>query len=437
MRLRVAATFLGAIIACVAIVVWAFHDSAAYGPDGIGPASDAFPVTVHLNGAAVMTVTPDELRVRRMLADYLPEDARDMNAWKMLRAQSDRLAHFQVENPAERFEERDVCLYLLDGGWPSIGVFRRLDEQMSEAVRAQAARPGLFLGKVRDVYVWTVEVPARASEIRGPALEVVIESGGPPASLTAAQIHSLAPVGARRDRQQDGRHLLDVVGLAVDAERVESVRVLGTGATPATIPRVFLRDTGVNALLRLNRRGLWAFDMAGETEAGERRSERVRGVRRLIVTLGKAQPLPKHRERAPDEVPVTAQPNKRPSAEEKARITELIELSRLAPDADARALIVQRLDDASESVRLRAVRSLKYWDDCSPELYQHIQTEDSIEIQSTCIHTIGRKGGIEYMEDLRDWASGRSKRVLKEVDKAVRRIANRKGVEAPGRLARR
>jgi len=88
-------------------------------------------------------------------------------------------------------------------------------------------------------------------------------------------------------------------------------------------------------------------------------------------------------------------------------------------------------------VRLRAVRSLVHWDDCVPDLYDHLQREPSIEIQRTCLETIGRRGGAAYIAGLRTWAAGRPRHVLKEVDKAVRRIAEREKIEEPARLVER
>ena len=438
MRLRPAVVLMGTgLVVCAVAVLWQLSlDADAPATVAIEPAPNARSITLHFNGEAVGTVTPDELRERQLLIDFLPKDARDISEWKVLRAQGDRLAHFDVENPAERIEERDVCLYLLEGGWPSIGVFRRLDDSMSASVREQLSRPGLFLGKVRTIYVWTVDRPVPVSSAGGPSLEVVVEDGGKPAKVTAARIATLPAIVADGDRAHEGRHLLDVVGLVTQAERVDNVRLENGTGTPVDVPRRWLRAPGVKPLLRVNRRGLWAFDMAGTTDADEPAGGRMRGVLRLVVTLGAAQPLPTERVAA-TEAPVTARPNVKPSPDEKLRMNALLELSRLAPDTTARAQVMLGLRDESEFVRLRAVRSLVYWDDCVPDLYDHLQNEPSVEIQRTCLKTIGRRGTVEYIEDLGEWAQGRSKRVLKEVDKARRRIAERAGVEPPEQLVQR
>jgi len=320
----VKASWAAGLLACAAVVVWLGSQDPGAPAGSTGPAPDARAITVHLDGDVVSTVTPEELRQRRLLSDYLPAGARDVDAWKVLAASGEGAARFRVVNPAERFRGREVCLFLLGDGWPSIGVFRREQEGASPEMRAALAAPRPFLGKVLDVEVWTVEEPAPPAPTHAPTNE-------PPGEGALQPEH---------------------------------------GSSPA----------------------------------------------------------------APAAPPVRA---RRPSAEEQKRAKDLVELGRLAPDVDARAQVVAGLDDEAEVVRMEAVRSLERWPDCVPDLYEHLLREDSLEIQRTCIKTIGRRGGAEYIDGLRSWAEGRPRQVLKEVDKALRGMARRAGLEPPESLRER
>jgi hypothetical protein len=427
----------GAALAC-ALVGYALWQPVPPGPpSGPIPATEAADVVVHLDGEPVATLSAFDLLERRRLSALLPDSAREMSSWTALWARGPSLSRFRVETPGERLGDRDVYLYLGPDGHPAIGVFRRLHDGMSPAVRAELSAPGLFLHKVVDVQVWTGEEPRGVPAEQVGSLRVEVVGAPEPAMLSAADIAALPAPSAAGREGSDARHLFHIVALVAPAAQIEQVEVRGPG-TPILLSRAVLRDPGVYALLRRNKRGLWVFDLHGYTAEGEPVTGRMRGVSSLVVTLGAAVDLPEVPAASPAHAaPARVNTASGPTPEEKKRIDALLELSRLAPDREARAQVLEGLEDESERVRLRAVRSLLFWEDCAEDLYAHIQREPSIEIQRTCVKAIGDKGEADFIERLGDFARGRSKEVVKQVDKARRRIAAREQLPEPERLRER
>ena len=425
------------LAACVALGVLCFaSDPAGEEPRtspqaAVTPAADAPDVTLHLDGEAVVRLAAADLVGRPAVVDLLPVRARDPAGWTVVRAFGVRRSQFALEEPTKHLAQRDLRLYLQEDGMPAVGLFRRPREGMTPEALATLAQPGLFLPRVTDVHVWTVEEPRRAEGEQGPVLLVTVEGADTQERIPAARLDTLPVATADAGAGHEGHRVLDVVGLVVDAARVERVRIVGGGGEPLLLTREQLRAPGVAALLRVNKRGLWAFDMAGRLPSGAPQTGRRRGVTRLVVGLGEAEALPERP--VASGRPVNIHRTK-PSAEEQARIDALLELSRKAPDAEARAAVMAGLGDPSPQVRLRAVRSLRAWEDAVPDLWDHLQREEDVEIQRACVRTVGDRGEAAYIEQLRDWAEGRSKRVRKDVGKAMRRIAKREGLPEPERL---
>jgi hypothetical protein len=294
-----------------------------------------------------------------------------------------------------------------------------------------------------EIHVWTSEPPEGAdAKAAGPPLSVTVE--GDPATpgrpVTADEIAALPGVAAGDRPGRRAAFLLDVAALVLPRTRIAGLRAEGREGEPIRIERDALADPDLQATLRLNNRGQWVAEVLGATGPSVSGPTQIRGVVRLVLIAGDEGPaLEPARPDTGEEASAEPTPGRLfrvalPTEEERARIHELVELTRGSRDPAARARIVEALSDPSEAVRLRAVRSLSLWKDAVPDLLAHMDREPSADIQETCVDFIGHLGDADVIPRLQAWGQGRSRRLLKAVDKAVRRIARDRDLAGPGRL---
>ena len=129
---------------------------------------------------------------------------------------------------------------------------------------------------------------------------------------------------------------------------------------------------------------------------------------------------------------------RRITPEERKRGADLAEAARGAPAAEAREEVKQGLLDDSEYVRLQALQALtRFKSDGARDIHDHLLVERSEKVQEACVHLLGRHGDESMIEELGGWSIGKSRDLIKAVDKARRKLAQRHDLEQPERLAPR
>jgi hypothetical protein len=419
---------------------------------GETPAAPSPPVRILLDGAEVARVDARALRERKTLSSFLPEGARDMASWRVLAARSEQNGHFSVPDPATRFDDHVVWLYLAEHTWPAVGVFRRVHPSMSEALRHQIDRPTVFLVKVVEVDVWTHEPPVEQAPAPRATLTIAVAGREKETVLGAADLEALPTAtasvpgeggtgggsgdsgrgrGRERGAARSGWHLGAVISRALPVGLVANARLVGEAGRTLDVAGDDLRDEGVLPLLRFNQRGTLAFDLTGRNRKGQEVAGRLREVKRIEVTPnGAATPPPAPTARPP--VDVVALARAASQGELHERLTAISMLARAAPDPEARDDLVRLLDDPLPAVRSRAIDGLGHWLDCTDIVYAHLQAEKEVDVQRACLRVLGRRAGPALIQDLTAWRD-RDDRVGKEAEKAIRRIAKRHHLPDPGR----
>lgn len=397
-------------------------------PGASPPEADA--VRILVNGTEVARVAQDRLAERRPLASFLPPEARDPEAWRLLRARALGNGRFSVAEPAERFDDHVVLLYLAGAEWPSVGVFRRIDPSTSEAVRTQIDRPTVFLVRVREVEVWTVDPPETRPEPSATKLEIQV-IGEPVRIVTEADLEDLPPRPGAGGRSHGGAgwHLRDVVALAARPERVDVVLALDEEAEAVRIEGDEFRDPADDPTLRLNRRRQLVLERFGALAMEG--AARLRGVVRIEVTLREEDAVPPPRTVSGESVGDERADEEPRRLLDRERRQAIQALASAAPDPEARQALVDLLEDPDPKARDRAVHALLRWDDTTDVLYGRLSREDDPEVQCTLLRAIGDRGRVEHFEPLQRWMSSRDRAVSKAARKSVRRFARRLGEEVP------
>lgn len=278
----------------LAVASWALAgigcEQAPVAPPTASTAPTATSSSSAVSPAPKVTVMFDDTKLdvevtgARSLRDVLPERGRDPSTWRELGARSvDGKRTLGVKQFADKYPAHEVRLFIDDGGRPSVGIFRAIDDAMPTHVRARLTKPHIVLVDVATVTVRTMETPAPAEPALTP-LKVSFDGSERELSVRdLAALTEASPPGraAGRGRNtQKGWPLAAVVGLVTKLESVAFVKIVG-GDDSIVVKGEALRQKDALGLLRHNRRGVLSF-MIWET--GERsKPRRVRKVSQLVV----------------------------------------------------------------------------------------------------------------------------------------------------------
>jgi hypothetical protein len=303
---------VGALVGVVGCGPW----SSADGP--LPVASDDDVVQVQFNGEALTTVTVQQLHHRLPLTSLLSDDA-DFPAWTRLTARGEGGSRWSVADPAARYTEHEVALFLHNGEAPALGVFRVLPPDASEVLRNQTSAPTLMLADVAQVDVWTTAPEVAPATPAPTALQVVID-GAEAVALTIEDLRALPsqpldlPGTGGGDNKRDGEDQAEEPAEAHPALSNRTLKKMRADAWAITtilkrasrpkahitlatfedaegakliVPEALLYDPASVAALRLNRRGGLVVELAKTEPDGTVTRERLRNAVRVVVELAK------------------------------------------------------------------------------------------------------------------------------------------------------
>ncbi len=247
---------------------------------------------VLLDGNERALLSAEALHPRLHLNEAIAKGLPDYKTWLVLEARSPSRV-LRIEEPAKRYRDQDVILFLDDGGRPALGIFRRDRPELTEEVRRLIKKPSLALYAATSIHIRTV--PQAKPNKDAKSLEVVTLSEQPQ-RLTSDQMNQLKPFelsqtpatdrskkgnpNSRRKRR--GYHLADVLDL-VESRAIALARLITADGDDITVSKALLdARTGVVPTIMLNRRGQFIYRTVG----GEKNIE-LRGVTRIELTLEK------------------------------------------------------------------------------------------------------------------------------------------------------
>jgi hypothetical protein len=201
-------------------------------------------VVVIVDGQTVARVASTEINERRSLAPWLPPHAKDMSAWRSLRATShDDTRNLSVPEPASRYPDHDVVLYMDPQHGISIGVFRKAHLE-----------PALSLVDVGRVEIGMSEAVPRAEVelqlVRGDQVRNVSLD-----ELEKIPLTQLPPAPQQRPGagHRSGWHVRDLVALMAKPREINTVTAHDAHGHEVIITLPL--DEGVNPMVRRTRRG--------------------------------------------------------------------------------------------------------------------------------------------------------------------------------------
>lgn len=244
-------------------------------------------LVLHVDGAQVAVVSAQQLTDRLDLRGI--EGVPAPETWRVLEARAAGRI-MQVRDPATRYRDQDVALFLDDAGRPSVGIFRRDRPELTEEVRRLIREPTVALRDASTLELRTREDTRPAPKT--PELLVVVGAQEPQA-LAGNRLQGLTPLeGAphgdgmprkeKPNRRRKGRsyHLADVLALVVSSPIASARLVSGDGREVVVDQALLAARAGTMPSLKLNRRGQFNYRPVGASDGPQ-----LRDIRRVEVTL--------------------------------------------------------------------------------------------------------------------------------------------------------
>jgi hypothetical protein len=264
---------------------------------GREPPSVAAPqgsLTILLDGEAIGVLEAAALRPRVLLQEAVEPPLPAPPTWLVLEGRAkNRL--LRVLDPATRYKEQDVYLYLDAEGRPAVGIFRRDRPELTEQTRRLIREPTIALVQAESVHIRTQPEPEKTTA--GPSL-LVVTTGEEPRPLRAEALRALPLAdllheggqekrrgASKRSKKGGGYHLADALAL-VETRPIASVRLIAADGTELVLEASALQErTAPLPLLKLNRRGQFQFRSSGGGADGAGPAPQLRGLERIVITL--------------------------------------------------------------------------------------------------------------------------------------------------------